>query len=358
MKILHAADLHLTTREKDKQLPVLEELMELATQNRVDLILFAGDLFDDNHEADMLRAEVKGVLERADIPIVLLPGNHDEESYSATKDYGKSALLPKGEIDVYKNLGEYPVVAIPFRTGKGFAHHQAELKKLKEEFVLLCHGTLYDRRWIADIQKEKEEVGEYFPIYPEELEGLPIKYLALGHFHRRFYSGPDPIPYCYPGSAYPTSKGEVDERCVALVELTPERTSVEKCGLKRSPYYEFKELWCSVGKESVVSNELEEFLKTLEPPALPAVVVKGFSKDERGFRKELEGLLTSRSYPADLLSFDVKGIERLVQNRFYTEFASRIEEEILKDPRSEGILKLALEIFTEGLSKYLAQRRR
>jgi DNA repair exonuclease SbcCD nuclease subunit len=199
---------------------------------------------------------------------------------------------------------------------------------------------------------------EYFPIYPEELEGLPIKYLALGHFHRRFYLGSDPVPYCYPGSAYPMSKKEIGRRYVALVELTPERTSAEPLHLKRSPYYELKELWCSVGKESLVLNELEEFLKMLQPPALPAVIVKGFSKDERGFRKELEGLLTNHSYPAELLTFDVKGIERLVQNRFYTEFASMIEAEMVKDPGSKEMLKLALEIFTEGLSKYLDQRRR
>lgn len=358
MKILHAADLHLNTQEKDKQLPVLEELMELATQNQVDLILFAGDLFDNNHEADMLRVEVRRILERADIPILLLPGNHDEESYSATKDYGKSTLLPKGELDIYRHLREYPVVSIPFRTGKGFADHRAELKKLKGDFVLLCHGTFYNRSWRADIQKEKEEVGEYFPIYPEELEGLPIKYLALGHFHQKFYSGSDPIPYCYPGSAYPTSKREVGRRSAALVELTSERTSVEPISLKRPPYYELKEFWCLVGKESMVSDQLEEFLKTLQPPALPSVVVEGFSKDERGFRKELEGLLTSYSYPTNLLSFNVKGIERLAQNQFYTKFGSRIEEEIVKDPGSEKILKLALEIFTEGFSKYLDQQHR
>jgi len=51
MKILHTADWHLGKRldsfsRVDEQLLVMEEIIQLADQQEVDLVLIAGDLFD------------------------------------------------------------------------------------------------------------------------------------------------------------------------------------------------------------------------------------------------------------------------------------------------------------------------
>jgi exonuclease SbcD len=97
MKILHAADIHLDSPLRGLSLyedaPVLElrsatrraldNLIELAIEERVDLLVLAGDVFDGDWAhygtgAHFVRQILK--LTEAAIPVVAIAGNHDAES--------------------------------------------------------------------------------------------------------------------------------------------------------------------------------------------------------------------------------------------------------------------------------------
>ncbi len=75
-RILHTADLHMAFLG-DKGCSGLETVVNTAVSQRADLLLIAGDLFDNNRIEDNLMEFVRGQFWRLPIPIVVLPGNHD-----------------------------------------------------------------------------------------------------------------------------------------------------------------------------------------------------------------------------------------------------------------------------------------
>lgn len=86
MKILHTADWHLGKRlEKYSRLPeqqdVLEEIIDLADTQQVDVVLIAGDLFDaynpPTEAIDLFYRSLKRLSNHGQRLIVAIAGNHD-----------------------------------------------------------------------------------------------------------------------------------------------------------------------------------------------------------------------------------------------------------------------------------------
>ena len=85
MKILHTSDWHvgktLARRSRlDEAREVLGEIVGIAEREAVDAVLVCGDIFD--HSAPSAAAEkivydTLVAMEKRDIPVLLLPGNHD-----------------------------------------------------------------------------------------------------------------------------------------------------------------------------------------------------------------------------------------------------------------------------------------
>jgi DNA repair exonuclease SbcCD nuclease subunit len=103
MKLLHTADWQLglrlnfvggeqAARLRAQRFDTVRHLAELANKHEVDAVLVAGDVFDDNGVgADSIQQARDALCTFGDIPVVLLPGNHDP----ATPD---SALARLGEL--------------------------------------------------------------------------------------------------------------------------------------------------------------------------------------------------------------------------------------------------------------------
>ena len=93
MKILHFADLHLGVENYSHTDPVtglssrlqdflktLDELVDYAIEQRVDLVLFCGDAYKSREPSQTQQREFAKRLKRlstSGIPIFLLIGNHD-----------------------------------------------------------------------------------------------------------------------------------------------------------------------------------------------------------------------------------------------------------------------------------------
>jgi DNA repair exonuclease SbcCD nuclease subunit len=357
MKFIHAADLHLRAADAPEQLQALKIIVHLAAEHDADFLLFAGDLFDSDHDADRLRPQVRQVLEVWDRPVVLVPGNHDARSYGSTADYGDKALLAQGDIQVFENLGELPLVCLPYRDKRGFADLRADLARLQGPLVVACHGTLYLDQWLGWLREEKEDVGDYFPVFPEDLQDLPIRYLAMGHFHRRFYHTTSPILCCYPGSAFPLTARELGPRSVAVVQIDGEKSAqVNAIHLKGVPWYQEISLKCFPWREEEMFQELEGLLAGLKPHARPVVTVTGYARDERLLRERLEKRLDKLGGPKPRVNlFDYS---RLMENAFFRMFAEQIhEQDPDDDPENEAVSEKALEIITLGFS-HLQKRKR
>jgi DNA repair exonuclease SbcCD nuclease subunit len=349
MKFIHASDLHLRAADAEDQLNTLRAIVTLAGERDADFLLMAGDLFDSDHDANLLRPRVRRILEEWSRPTVLLPGNHDSKSYGPTTDYGPLAVLAQEDIARFDDLGDMPLVCLPYRPEKGLADHLTVLARLDRPAVVACHGTVYLRQWLGWLRQEKEDVGDYFPIYPEDLRDLPIRYLAMGHFHRRFYHTTSPVLCCYPGSAYPLTVRETGVRSVALVQLEGESSGqVEAVPLEGCTWYRKIELRCLPRQEERMFDRLEEALSALSPGARPVVTVTGYARDEKNVRERLETRLRPLGGPGPRIElFDYSS---LLENAFYGLFLENLQAET-GESAPEAVTEKALEIVTMGFSR-------
>ena len=86
MKILHTADWHLGKRLEnfsrlDEQKLVMKELVDIANAEQVDLVLVAGDLFDNfnpsTEAVELFYKTLKQLSDNGKRPVIAIAGNHD-----------------------------------------------------------------------------------------------------------------------------------------------------------------------------------------------------------------------------------------------------------------------------------------
>src|SRR5947209_14806411 len=105
MKLLHTADWHLADRlgridRTDDLRRAVERVADYCRQERVDVLLVAGDLFSELAGPDALREAIRhlqdtfGAFLRAGGTILTLTGNHDKESFCQTLRHPMSLAAP------------------------------------------------------------------------------------------------------------------------------------------------------------------------------------------------------------------------------------------------------------------------
>ena len=83
MKILHTSDLHLKSFN-DIRWKTLETILEIGKVENIDVLVISGDLFDKDEKAQELRPEIRKIFSNNQFKILLIPGNHDSQSYKGT----------------------------------------------------------------------------------------------------------------------------------------------------------------------------------------------------------------------------------------------------------------------------------
>jgi len=234
IKFLHLADLHLgrsflggrlklshekaQKRVRDQQ-DALIKAVDLARKEKVDLILIAGDLWEEEGLTNTIVAFVFKVLGDAGIPVVISPGNHDYFSISShysseitTITAGRSWPNNVNVFNCYDfthlELPELPGVVIT-----GIAYHSNQsVKSRKLQTVLqpanadlqicILHGSrdgfLPDDKLVT------------MPFSDDELLTQPFSYTALGHYHSHsiIKNKIGIIKAAYPGSPVALSASE------------------------------------------------------------------------------------------------------------------------------------------------------
>jgi exonuclease SbcD len=217
-RILHTADLHIAFLG-DKGCQSLEAVVNTAIKSRVDLLLFAGDLFDHNRVDDKLLEFVRAQFWRLPIPIVILPGNHDclvPDSIFSKTEFWKSCR----NLHVFRQTqGE--TLDLPFLNisiwGKPIDTYLGDIRPMQGEpqlfggglwHIAVAHGYFIDTE------------SPLFPSYhitEYEIAEHEWDYVALGHVPVFRCVSHNPVAY-YSGS--PSFSGTV-----ALVDLD-EKTGV------------------------------------------------------------------------------------------------------------------------------------
>jgi len=180
LKILHTADIHLGTK--------FSGLGAAAIDERVNIVLIAGDLFDANQQPQRnidLVIEQFNLLNQNNIPVCLIPGTHDSLDFSSIYkkvDFeGKCSNL-KIFTDENISYKEYTgldltVYGKPNLSNRSYISPMKGLKpSTSSKFhIAMAHGSLYIPEKISDDD-------HVFRL--EEVKASGMDYLALGHWHR------------------------------------------------------------------------------------------------------------------------------------------------------------------------------
>ncbi len=259
VKILHFADLHLGVESYGRPDPVtglqtrlldflrsLDELIEVGLEQSVDMVVFAGDAYksrDPNptHQREFARRIQR--LASADIPVVLVPGNHDlpgTPGRADTLDIFATLQVPNvyvaatlSTLRILTRSGPVQVIALPWITRsrlrspmESATQTQAELEQvslarlhaeLQREYegldrtqptILVAHASVQGALYGSE---RSVALGHDLVVPQDILVHDAIDYVALGHIHRHQVLRTADPPIVYAGSVDRIDFGEERE---------------------------------------------------------------------------------------------------------------------------------------------------
>lgn len=282
VRILHTADWHLGKRLQEfpriaEQRDVLDEIVEIANREEVDIVLLAGDIFDSfnpSHEAvELFYKTLRQLSSNGTRPIVAISGNHDSTQFIEAPDplAREFGILLYSKFDTQLACGELsggwvltqsaptfvelkgPKIPYPIRillapyanevllkTYLGQEDREATFRELlatkwKETADSFCdpHGiNLFLGHFFFLKEGEKPEpepeserpilhVGGTQALFTYNIPSQ-IQYAALGHLHRYHAVGQEPCPVVYASSPLSYSFSEADQKKqVVIIEAEP-----------------------------------------------------------------------------------------------------------------------------------------
>lgn len=357
LTFIHTSDLHLDEGHPER-LEVLRWLLA-AAKEREAALLICGDLFDSDHQARILRPAVRGIFDEfSGVDVFILPGNHDAESYSAGDDYGQPVrMLSSVPVEMFEYRG-LKVVAAPFVKGSNLAAALATVSAIEGPALLMAHGTYFARD--SNFWKEVQERGaEYYPIYPQDLQGKPFSYVALGHFHSRFTIIRDSgAPLCYPGSPLPVTRAETGIRKAALVTLESGGVNVEPLPIGEGVYYISEVFDLLPELEDRMFSRLDAFLsENASIRAEVTISVKGSTQlSDAQINERIQGLKEAHSerYAGLKIDSGTQSHGGLLENSLVREFVMRLEEDASLD---EKVRRLAVALGLRAFDAATSRRR-
>jgi len=302
MKFVHCADVHLHPQRQER-LEALQRVCEKTREWGADLLMIAGDLFDSNPAAAALRVEVRRLFDSLSFPVLIVAGNHDEESYSEGVTYGERVTVVGGETARVVEYGGIPFLCLPFVRGRR-ANELMESVSGECDYcrAIVAHASFFaaDPRWAGIPLKLREEEPQEFAMVQEDVVSRRVGYVALGHWHQPT----DPplqledtlVAYC--GTPCPTSRKELGRRKIALIELEENGPPTVSFEILQGVPFNITQPWFVVmGQEEKTLNEIEAFLKgeCADPFADLTIGVKGYLETgEPEFKHRLEQLCDSQ----------------------------------------------------------------
>ena len=283
LKILHFADAHIDIaahgrRDPATGLPVrvldflkaLDQIVDTAVEQKVDLVIFAGDAYKDRTPVPTFQREFgKRIIRLSDagIPTVLLVGNHDLSPATGrahalqefdTLQVPHVHVISKPCFWKPEDLEGLPLqlIGLPWvsrsslmaalqlegeNVGQIYAEVEARLSELVQRWlqeidpslpvILTAHASVQGAKYGG----ERSVMLGNDLVLPGGLVRDPrLDYVALGHIHKaqNLNEGSYP-PVIYPGSIERVDFGEVeDQKYFVLANIEKGNTTVEWCKLE------------------------------------------------------------------------------------------------------------------------------
>lgn len=344
MKILHTADVHLK-QDDQKTIEALQELLDEAERQDVDLLSIGGDLFHTPEDAEALRPQLREMLKGNPFDMLAIPGNHDEQVYKDNLRFGNDLSILTDTPISSQEYDDVEIIGVPFTSSMDEDLFSALKEKSEDRTqVLLLHCTL-------DIGFQSgavgEEEGEYFPIRKATLAELDYEYVLAGHIHSKDRTVPldNEGTFVYPGSPVSHSTSETGQRKVVLIDT--DEQEISSIPLDTFYYDSYSEM-ISPGQEKQVLGEIREWVARHEGDNCELTIeVDGFiERDEDEFYEDLEEASGSVE-PKD----ETRSVSHVLNHPLYQRFEDRLEEK--EDVDDEAVENHVIEV----LSQLIAQNK-
>lgn len=201
--IVHTSDLHLGSDvrgdDESESLNVLRQVLVAA--QRAQILLVAGDLFDNNRLPLSLLGAATELLAEAAFPVVILPGNHDPLTPDSVYyrgpvaeapnvcvlglSVGQSVVFPNWDLEIWGHAHRDYSDMSPLRDPPG---------RTTRWRIAVAHGHF---------DEEPPGASTWWPswrIRAEELAATRADYVALGHWNRAAQVGDGATLAYYSGS--------------------------------------------------------------------------------------------------------------------------------------------------------------
>jgi DNA repair exonuclease SbcCD nuclease subunit len=202
--IVHSSDLHLGVDDSfsnSDSLAVLPKVLATAAAVRADVVLLAGDTFDNHRQPLQLLERAARMMREYRKPIVILPGNHDPLTPDSV--YRRGGLAENQNVRILGLNVEQAVTFSEFELEIwGRAHiDYADMSPLAEPRprstrwqLAAAHG-----HYVDDARDPNRLIGSWL-IHREELIATGSDYVARGHWNQATAVGNGEVPAYYSGS--------------------------------------------------------------------------------------------------------------------------------------------------------------
>lgn len=352
MKILHTADIHLREYDDDRW-KTLQKLIEIGKQEKVEIFVISGDLFDKGIDAETLRPKIREVFSNNVFKIVLVPGNHDSESYKRGMYFGGDTVILTNlnEPFEYKDL---KIWGLPFEPIEGEKilnqlHLLASNLATDKRNILLYHGELLDtffsRRDFGD-----EGEGRYMPVKLAYFKDLNIDYVLAGHFHSKFdvRKLENGGYFVYPGSPISITKGEIGQRKVNIFEVG----NPPKEYLLNTPHFEEVGIEFDPFLDKNPVKIVKEHLERVHPKASVILTIKGYINSEKIRISESELVKQMREITKGKCvkepSFEFSDIHIILEDDLFINFMNKLGQYNYDEERKKQLRDLAIRAMMEA----------
>ena len=247
MKFAHIADLHIGKRVHDfsmleDQRYILEEMLRIFDEEKVDGVLIAGDVYDKtlpSAEAVQVFDDFITKLAKMEMPIYMISGNHDSAERLA---FGAQLFENNGvyispvyegevkKVEVEDVYGTVNIWLLPFLKPATVRHalQREDINTYEDGVVAALQGCEIDteqrnilvaHQFVTGADRsdsEETSVGGLDNVSAEVFEDFD--YVALGHIHRAQKMGREALRYS--GTPLKYSFSEADhKKSVTIVEL-------------------------------------------------------------------------------------------------------------------------------------------
>ncbi len=257
MNIIIASDLHLSIRDKDYSLPILEEIFTNAIS--CDALFLLGDIFDSYTDAEEYRADFRALANGIQTPIYFIVGNHEKiASIGRNLDklnLGDRVVIVEGDSYSRFYIGGLDIVALPYQT-KYENYYQWDLGKKDDNIrILLSHGIVEGSMWFVN---QFENGTAAIPL--DLLNAISCDLAILGHIHQKFNTKistiAGDIDVIYPGSSKicRLSESELGAKYILSLRTVDKALDIDYIPLQKAGKYLNYELSINCDIDTEIMN--------------------------------------------------------------------------------------------------------